>query len=368
MDFSRMRERCSDKHLNHIQKGDSMKKDWVFNHMGTSFRDLRNALEYFESTGMGPRMPWGFRPPAAGAPKPSKQPKRPGNITLTNGIVDPPPENPDPSGFILGTPCVQVGTLQIEGMGVFSLPGRTDFAKEGVSHICFDVPDIQAETAALVAKGIQVNWALLASSGLMIEDYLDTREFGNIIISFRPLANRSKPWMDSIMAHPLVSDWQFCGMGFPVRDLDKAVEYYQFLDIGVVQPEVMFDSSSISDFKVNGETPGAAVKARTRAFTDIGPLSFEFIQPLEGESLYREHLDRRGEEANVCEFAFTVTDLEKETAKLVEKGVPVIFSGKPEAGKAFACFDTREHGADIAIKLMQAEISPLFTEMYPEVD
>ncbi len=46
-------------------------------------------------------------------------------------------------------------------------------------------------------------------------------------------------------------------------------------------------------------------------------------------------------------------DLDKETTKLVEKGVPVIFSGKSRNGSAFAYFDTREDGGDVMIKLMQ---------------
>ena len=343
-----------------------MRKDWVFNHMGTQFRNIGNTVDYFESTGMGVRVPWGLAPPP-GSPEPKRQVSRPANISVTNGVPDPPAEGTG-FNFAMQVPCIQVGTLQIEGGGVSpkGSGSRTEFQKEGVSHICFDVADIQGETAALDAKSVEVNWALMAGSGLMIEDYLDTRKFGNVIISFRPLANRSKRWNDSIMAHPLVSDWNFCGMGFPVRDLDKAVEYYQFLDMGVAQPEVMFDTGSMADATVYGKTPDSPIKARTRAFTQIGPLAFEFIQPLEGEAIYKEYLDRRGEDANVCEFSFTVTDLEKETAKLVEKGIPVILSGIPENGQAFACFDTRENGGDIVTKLVQAEVIPLFRELYPE--
>ena len=48
-------------------------------------------------------------------------------------------------------------------------------------------------------------------------------------------------------------------------------------------------------------------------------------------------------------------DLEKETANLVEKGVPAILGGKPQTVGAFAYFDTREDGGDIMIKLVQAE-------------
>lgn len=336
-------------------------EDWVFNHAGVSFRNLKKTIDYFQSTGIGVRMPWQFRLPAAGAPKP----RTPQNITLTNGVPDPPQETSGMlAGFIRNTPCIQVGTLQIEGGGIAQPgSGRPEFEKEGLSHICFNVPDIQGESAALIAKGVKVTWAMVGANSLLIENYLDLREFGNIILSFRPEANKmSKRWMSRIMANPLVSDWKFCGMGMPVKDLDKAVEYYQSFDIGTFQPEVMFDTSSMADVKVYGKTSDTVVKARTRMITNIGPLAFEFIQPLEGEAIYKEYLDRRGEEAGVSEFAFTVSDLEKETAKLVEKGVPVILSGKPEIGGAFACFDTRENGGDIVIKLIQAEIQAVFQE------
>ena len=48
-----------------------------------------------------------------------------------------------------------------------------------------------------------------------------------------------------------------------------------------------------------------------------------------------------------------MNDLEKETAKLVQKGVSVLFSGKPQKGSDFAFFDTRKDGGDVLIKLVQ---------------
>jgi len=60
---------------------------------------------------------------------------------------------------------------------------------------------------------------------------------------------------------------------------------------------------------------------------------------------------RRGE--GIIDLTFTVNDLEKETVRMVEKGVPVIFSGKPRNGGAFNYFDTRENGSAVMIKLVQ---------------
>jgi hypothetical protein len=343
--------------------------DWSFNHVGVSFTNLKKTVEYFRSTGMGVRMPWGLGPPPSETPQetPKETPKArgPQNITLTNGIPDPPQETSNmQSSFIRNVPCIQVGTLQIEAGGIARKgSGRPEFEKEGVSHICFNVPDIQGESAALVDKGVEVTWALIGANSLLRENYLDIREIGNIILSFRPEAGAgSQRWLEAIMANPLVSDWKFRSMGIPVRDLDRAVDYYQTFEIGAFKPEAMFDTESMADVKMYGKSSGAALKARTQKMAPVGQLAFEFIQPLEGDAMYKEYLDRRGDEAGVSEFAFTVRDLEKETAKLVEKGVQVILSGKPEAGGAFACFDTREHGGDIVIKLTQAEIQ----EAYPE--
>lgn len=112
----------------------------------------------------------------------------------------------------------------------------------------------------------------------------------------------------------------------------------------------MFDSSSIADFNVHGKASDVVVKARTRV-AQIGPVAYEFTQPLEGETIYKESLDRRGEGVN--DFIFTVDDLDKETAKLAEKGVMVILSGNPRNGGAFAYFDTRKVG-NMMMKLIQA--------------
>ena len=210
------------------------------------------------------------------------------------------------------------------------------------------MPDIDGETAKLVEKGLRIIFDL-TRDGERFEDYLDTREFGNIILSLRPLQSEEAKARKASLG---IVDWKFRGHGVAVSDVDKTAEYYQSLGMATVQPEAMFDSSSIAGFKVYGKPPGTTVKARTR-LAQIGPVVYEFIQPLEGEAIYKESLDRRGE--GIIDLTFTVDDLDKEAARLVEKGVPVILSGKPQTGSAFAYFDTRKDGGDIMIKLIQAE-------------
>jgi hypothetical protein len=183
--------------------------------------------------------------------------------------------------------------------------------------------------------------------GVRLEDYLDTRKFGNIFLSLRPLQTEE---VKKMKAGYGIVNWKFYGHSAVVKDLDKTIKYYQSLDIASFQPQTMFDSSSIADVKVYGKTPKTTIKAKTRIF-QIVPVLYELIQPVEGEGIYKETLDRRGE--GIIDLTFTVDNLDRETAKLVEKGVPVIFSGKPRTGNAFAYFDTRKDGGDVMIKLVQ---------------
>ncbi len=109
---------------------------------------------------------------------------------------------------------------------------------------------------------------------------------------------------------------------------------------------------ALADLQLYGKAPAGTIKARIRDIKQ-GPVPYEFIQPVEGNGIYKESLDRRGE--GIIDMSFTVADLEAETAKLVGKGVKVIFSGTPKNGGAFAYFDTRKRGGDVMIKLADAD-------------
>ena len=131
--------------------------------------------------------------------------------------------------------------------------------------------------------------------------------------------------------------WKLHHIAVVVRDIDKAVKYYQSLGIATVGREVIFPESK----------PNIRAK-----FVNMGPVPIELIQPLEGESPYKEFLDSKGE--GVQHIAFAVDNLDEETDKLVDKGVSVIVKGKAPAafGSISAHFDTRQVG-NFAIQLIQ---------------
>lgn len=311
-----------------------MKSNWEFNHSGVFAKDFDKTLHYYKSLGLAPDLPRTQKP---FSPKDDA-------VTIEFGkVVD--LSMPDGSYFLA---LLYIGNLELE---VLHAPkerptGEALAYGEGVNHFCFSVPDIDEETDKLVKKGLRIIQDFKLN-GKRLEDYLDTREHGNMLLSFRtPMTEEMK----LRKASNGIIDWKFRGHTAVVRDVDKTAEYYQYLGIAAVQPQVMFDSSSITDVKVYGKTPKTAIRAKTRT-AQIGTVILELIQPLEGEGIYKESLDRRGE--GIIDLTFTVDDLDRETAKLVEKGVPVIFSGKPRTGSAFAYLDTRKDGGDVMIKLMQ---------------
>jgi len=336
----------------------AIKADWEFDHIGLVIRDLDEMVTYYSSIGIGVNV--GTLGPNATNPVPGSPEEEPVPRTMTT-YGKPSANRPrrPPSDAIVVNRVfanIQMGSLVIEG--IHGRPEGTGFNDdffreygEGISHICFNLPDPEKETAKLFKKGAADIMNLVRSdTGKIIENYLGTTKYGGIWLSFRPMPEKwHRAWQAHNRAHPLVSSWKFRGMGVATRDLDKAAEYYRFLGIADLQPEVMLDSSSSRDFKVHGLT-GSIARARTRTAL-VGSVAHEFAQPLEKETTYGECLSKRGEGAYSLDF--TVDDLEKEIAKLAYRGVCVVLSGKAKDGSAFAYFDTRKVG-NMMVKLVQA--------------
>ena len=325
-----------------------MEKDWVFGHLALHVKDLDEIAGYYESIGIGIHLP--IKP---GAPPPPDA-KVPETLNLRFGKAVGKAVGATPADASTFLTFSQIGTLNVEHTKIS--PSSSNWASferkgENIHHMCFNVPDLHAESTPLIMeKGCEVPFVYINSS-LIQENHIDTSKFGGVILSLRPDPDGKRSAREKAARERLpISDWNFRGIGIAVADMDKLVEYYQFLGMGTFQPEAIFDSDTIADFKVNGKPSETAVKARTR-IAQVGPVTYEFTQPLEGDTIYKESLDKRGDGVN--DFIFTVDDLDKETAKLVEKGVSVIRSGNPRNGGAFAQFDTRKVG-NIMMKLIQA--------------
>jgi len=136
-------------------------------------------------------------------------------------------------------------------------------------------------------------------------------------------------------------------VGIVVRDMDKAIEYYQSLGIGPFEP---FKNLDIVERKVRGKpVPLDSIKAKIM-LAKMGPVELELIEPVEGESLWKEFLETKGE--GIQHLCFFVDDIDREEVKLIEKGFTVLYRSRFKNGDGGAYFDTGKVGG-VLIELSQ---------------
>ncbi len=316
-----------------------MSKDWGFSHPGVYVRDFYKTLDYYQSLGIAVHR----RNKASISKDETIQ-----VIKIFGKVSDRPSKPQDPSKPRESSlELLYIGDLELEVLaGPTTRPeGQALAYCEGINHVCFNVPDIDGETDKLVDKGLEIIFDL-TRNGDRFEDYLDTREFGNVILSMRPPQGEGAVERKAALG---IVDWKFRGHGIVVNDLAKTLEAHKSWEFADIESEQLLDTGAMTDVAVYDKAPATSIKART-CVAQIGPIVYEFIEPVEGDAIYKESLDRRGE--GIIDLIFTVKDLDKEFARLDARGVPVIFSGKTKNG-AFAYFDTRPDGGDIMIKLEQ---------------
>lgn len=133
-------------------------------------------------------------------------------------------------------------------------------------------------------------------------------------------------------------------IGVVVEDLDRAVQYYSSLGIGPFEPLHL----KRIERTVYGK-PAADISNRSRV-ARMGPIQFELLQPVSGESVQKEFLEKRGEGIN--HLGFLVDDLEKEVERLAAKGFTVISSVRYAGGGGVAYLDTDRIGG-VLFELIQ---------------
>ena len=312
-----------------------MDKSWEYNHSGVFTKDFRGTIQYYRELGIAADFP---------TIQPTWDPKD--RAELIEFDVVPVFNIPEGEPFFH---LFYIGDFEMELLHAeTSIPcGEMLAYREGCNHFCISVPDIDAETEKLVEKGMRIimNFHL---NGERLEDYLDTREPGHILLSLRsPMTDEMKKRKTTAGIVP----WKFIGHTAIVKDLDKTVRFYEYLEIADFLPEKQFDTGKMSNVQIYGKSPKAEVQARTRKCQIGDRLVLELVEPGKADFIYRETLYRRGE--GIMDVMFYVKDLKQETARLTQKGVPLIFCGQPQDSGAFAVFDTRAKGGDVLIKLIE---------------
>jgi hypothetical protein len=108
-----------------------------------------------------------------------------------------------------------------------------------------------------------------------------------------------------------------------VDDLEKtAMNYWNILGIG---PWMIFDWEAplVYDRKYHGRPAEAREKI---ALTQVGDVQLELVQPVEGQSIYKDWLDEHGE--SIHHINFIVDDVDESSAILTGLGFESIQSGR----------------------------------------
>ena len=306
-----------------------MGEDWELNHVGMTIGNRNATLRHFQSIGVGVSVgPQPLLPYEPGE----------GSLTFYQTLEGDPITNTYTTGgaHTFNDGESQIGDCQLECYPMRPGPGM--FLSEylarkgpGINHICFNTPSVEADTEFFLGKGCDLMFNALVN-GKTVENYLDTRRHGDLMISLRPPAtNWEKAWKANNESHPLVNPWRFLGVGIGVKDLAATVAYYA--DIGF--PEA---TEAVSDAEIGGVRQSVAV----------GPLTFDFFTATSDTSVYAASIGLRGDGVN--DLAFAVTDLAEETDRLQAKGVNCLATS---ADGSSSYFDTRGEG-NIMLRLVQS--------------
>lgn len=276
--------------------------DWEFNHLGMMVIDRDEILTHYQSIGLGISVgPQPLLPYTEGE----------GEITFFRELEGDPISHKYKTGGVhnFKDGQSQIGNCQLEiypmqpGPGMF-ISRYLEKKGDGINHIAFNTNDIEKDTQYFIDRGCELVFNV-TTNGKTIENYIDTRLHGDLMISLRPNADDwEKSWRKNNESHPMVNDWSFLGLGICVDDLESASDYYSHLGYSQL--------NEINDRKEWGIT-----------YQDysVSKILFELVKA-EDSSIYSNSLKQRGE--GVAELIFEVSDLKIEIDRLVGKGAEIL--------------------------------------------
>ena len=296
-----------------------MMSDWEFNHLGMMVTDRDEVLQYYQSVGIGVSVgPQPLLPYVEGD----------GEITFYKELHGEPVSHKFKTGgsHNFNDGQSQIGNCQLEvypmkpGPGMF-ISRYLEKKGNGINHIAFNTNNIEKDTQHFLDLGCDLVFNV-TTNGKTIENYIDTRLHGDLMISLRPPAdNWEKSWRKNNESHPLVNKWRFLGLGICVDDINAASKY--FLNIGY---------SQLSNLKRLEEWSVASQEF------SIGKITLDIIEAEEG-TIYSNSITQR--EEGVAELIFEVDNLHQELELLRNKEIETLIVSKD---KKMASIDSRGKG------------------------
>ena len=304
-----------------------MMSDWEFNHLGMMVTDRDEILQYYQSVGIGVSVgPQPLLPYVEGD----------GEITFYKELHGEPVSHKFKTGgsHNFNDGQSQIGNCQLEvypmkpGPGMF-ISRYLEKKGNGINHIAFNTNNIEKDTQHFLDLGCDLVFNV-TTNGKTIENYIDTRLHGDLMISLRPPAdNWEKSWRKNNESHPLVNKWRFLGLGICVDDINAASKY--FLNMGYSQ---LSNLKRLEEWSVTSQE------------FSIGKITLDIIEAEEG-TIYSNSITQR--EEGVAELIFEVDNLHQELELLRNKEIETLVVSKD---KKMASIDSRGKG-NLLVRLVE---------------
>ena len=304
-----------------------MMSDWEFNHLGMMVTDRDEILQYYQSVGIGVSVgPQPLLPYVEGD----------GEITFYKELHGEPVSHKFKTGgsHNFNDGQSQIGNCQLEvypmkpGPGMF-ISRYLEKKGNGINHIAFNTNNIEKDTQHFLDLGCDLVFNV-TTNGKTIENYIDTRLHGDLMISLRPPAdNWEKSWRKNNESHPLVNKWRFIGLGICVDDINAASKY--FLNMGYSQ---LSNLKRLEEWSVTSQE------------FSIGKITLDIIEADEG-TIYSNSITQR--EEGVAELIFEVDNLHQELELLRNKEIETLVVSKD---KKMASIDSRGKG-NLLVRLVE---------------
>jgi len=300
---------------------------WEFNHLGMMVLDKDKILSHYQTIGVGVSVgPQPLMPYIEGE----------GEITFFRELEGNPISHKYKTGGAhnFNDGQSQIGNCQLEVYPMHPGPGMfisryLEKKGDGINHIAFNSKDIEKDTKYFLDLGCELVFNVTIN-GKTVENYIDTRLHGDLMISLRPPADEwEKSWRRNNESHPLVNKWKFLGLGVCVKDINAASNYYSHLGF-----EKLSEVEDVKDWKISSQR-----------FFQSGVI-FELIEA-EEKSIYSDSLEKRGD--GVAEITFAVNDLMREIDLLGKKNVETLHISKDNKMASIASGNV----GNILIKLIQ---------------
>lgn len=194
---------------------------------------------------------------------------------------------------------------------------------EGVHHVAFFVPRTAPVAASFVDHGYTITQQGLFTGRSGMYTYLDTdRDLGVVVELLEHYDDIVRTPPPAFPKDRGLGTDTVCQIGLIVGDLDKTAARYREV-FGLPEPHrVSAPGYDVAETTYQGQPTEATAEL---AFFDFGQVQLELIQPDAQPSVWRKHLDHKGNSAH--HIAFQVQDTERAVNLFAEHGIGVAQRG-----------------------------------------